>query len=251
MSSFAIGWIVFACVFGGALLGMLLRRALPDHHLSAEGKETIKLGIGLIGTMGGLVLGLMVASAKSSYDSQKTGVTQMSAKLILLDRGMAHYGAEAKDARDLLRHTVAGMLDHIWPDDRSRSAQLDPTAASAEGLYDKIQDLAPKTDSQRTLKATALSIATDIGQTRWLLFQQSGRSFPTPFLVVLVFWFSIVFVGFGLFAPPNPTVLGTLLLCALSVAGAVFLILELDRPFDGFIQISSEPLRRTLAGLGR
>jgi hypothetical protein len=251
MSSLAISSIVFACVFGGALLGMFLRRALPDHHLGGDSKDTIKLGIGLIGTMGALVLGLMVGSAKSSYDAQKGGFTQMSARVILLDRVLARYGPEAKDAREMLRASVARLIDLIWPEDHSRPAQLDPMALGAEPVYDRLQALSPKNDAQAALKTQALNVATDINQTRWLLFQQLGRSFPTAFLVVLVCWFSIIFLGFGLFAPPNPTVITTLLLCALSVSGALFLILELDRPFDGFIQISSDTLRQALANLGR
>jgi hypothetical protein len=250
MSSMAISWVVFACVFGGALLGMLLRPVLHERHLGTDSKDLVRMGMGLIATMSALVLGLLIASAKSSFDAQRSELAQMSANVILLDRVMAHYGPEMKEPRDLLRHFVTSTLDRIWPEDPSRPAQVQPTGAS-EVLYDKIQELAPKNEAQRSLQAQALKTSIDIGQTRWLLFAQKGSSIPLPFLVVLVFWLTILFASFSLFAPPNVTVICTLLVCALSVSGAIFLILELDRPFEGLIQISSDPLRSALAQLGK
>ena len=251
MSSMTISWIVFACLFGGALLGMFIRTVLPAHHLSSESKDVVKLGMGLIGTMGALLLGLLVASAKNSYDTEKSAFTQMSTKIILLDRLMAHYGPETKEARDLLRRAVIRVLDQIWPEDSSRPAQLDPMATGAEVIIDKIQALAPQNDAQRSLKGQALSIITDLTQTRWLMFEQSSSSISMPLVVVVVFWLTVLFGSFGLYAPPNATVIATLFVCALSVSGALFLILELDQPFEGMLQIPSAPLRNALAHLGK
>jgi hypothetical protein len=251
MSSFAISVLVFACVFGGALLGMFLRRTLPEHHLSAESKSTVNVGIALISTMTALVLGLLVASAASSYNAQKDELTQVSAKFAMLDRLLAHYGPETKETRDMLRSKVAGMLDQIWPHERSRGSQSAPTTLGAEALYDQIQQLSPQNDSQRFIKGEALSVAVDIGKTRWLMFEQGSVPIPTAFLVVVVFWLTVVFTSYGLYAPRNPTVMVTLFLCALSVAGAILLVLELYTPFEGLIQISSAPLRNALAQLGK
>jgi hypothetical protein len=175
----------------------------------------------------------------------------VSVNIFFLDRTMAHYGPETKEARDLLRSSVVRYLDRIWPEAGSQPAQLAPMAAEGEVLYDKIQALSPRNEAQRSLQAKALSISIDIGQARWLMFQRTSSSIPVPFLVVLVFWLTIIFVSFGLFASPNATVIAVLLLCALSVAGAIFLLLELDTPFDGLIQISSAPLRNALAHLGQ
>jgi hypothetical protein len=200
--------------------------------------------------MGALVLGLMVSSAKSSYDAQRNELLQISARVMMLDRVLANYGPETKETRELLRQGVALVIEKMWPDDAGKSAQLNPAASRNEAVYEKIQQLTPKTDSQRLMQSQATNIAFDIAQRRLLLFEQSGSSISTPFLVVLTFWLSVIFVSFGLMAPRNATVLATLLLCALAVAGAVFLILELDRPFDGSIQISSEPLRKVLAAVG-
>jgi len=250
MSPIAISAIAFACIVGGALLGMLLRRTLPEHHLSMDSKDFVKLGMGLIATMAALVLGLLIASAKNSYDVQRNEFTQISAKIVFVDRLMAHYGPETKEARELLRRSVVRALDQMWPASRSRPAQLAPGAPS-ENFSAKIHNLSPQNDDQRSLKAQVLLMSSDISQTRWLMAEQAGSSsIPTPVLAVLVFWLTIIFVSFGLFAPTNPTVVATMLVCVLSVAGAIFLILELDRPFEGLIQISSAPLREALAHLG-
>jgi hypothetical protein len=246
-----IGSIVMACVFGGALLGLVLRLILPEHHLSADSKDVIKMGMGLTATMAALVLALLIASAKNSYDTQRTELTQISANVILLDRVLARYGPETKRARELLRSYVALTLDRIWPQDRSQPVSLEPTAALGNSFYDEIGGLAPQSEAQRSFKALAEKTAFDLAQTRWLLYEQSGRSIPMPFLVLLVFWVTIIFISFGLFAPRNVTVVATLFLCALSVSGAIFLILELDRPFGGLIQISDAPLRNAVAHLGQ
>ncbi len=254
MSSLLISCIVFACIFGGTLLGMVLRTYLPEHHLSAESKDVVKLGMGLIGTMTALVLGLLIASAKNSFDTQRSGLAQLSANILLLDRVLAHYGPESKDAREMLRGSVADVLEHTWPRENPQSGQVAEkvgTEGRYEGLYEKIQELAPKNDAQRALQAQALKTGADIAQMRWLMFAQKGSSIPTPFLVVMVCWLALILASFSLFAPCNATVFSTLLVCALAVSSAVFLILELDQPFEGMIQVSSAPLRATLAQLGR
>jgi len=249
MSSIAISSIVFACVFGGALAGMYLRAVLPQHHLTAESKETVKLGMGLVATMAALVLGLLVASAKGSYDAQSTGLTDMSSRIVMLDRVLAHYGPETKQVRDTLRSSVVQSLDRVWAKNRTAS-QWVPQSANAEPLFDKIQGLSPQNDSQRSVQAQALSIAMSVGQTRWLMYEQAATSISMPLLVVLVVWLAALFVSFGLFAPRNATVLATLFVSALSVSGAILLILELYTPYHGIIKISSAPLRAALAQLG-
>jgi hypothetical protein len=254
MSSLTISSIVFACIFAGTVCGMILRGALHESHLSAESKDLVKLGMGLIGTMTALVLGLLIASAKSSFDTQRNGLAQLSGNLIFLDRTLARYGPEARDAREMLRASAADMIERTWPQENPKSEHPEPKAGTEgkyEGLYEKLQELAPKNDVQRSLQAQALKTATDIAQMRWLLFAQKGSSIPIPFLVVMVTWLTLIFASFSLFAPPKPTVVVTLLTCSLAVSSAVFLILELDQPFEGMMQISSAPLRGALAQLGR
>jgi len=252
MSAMWIGGIVFLCVFGGAALGTLLRAVLPTHHLSADSKDLVKLAMGLIATMSALVLGLLIASAKTSYDAQRAELIQLSADVIELDRVMAGYGPETRQARELLRGAVALTLERVWPGDGSlaKPAQL-ALAAGATNLYKEVQKLAPQNEGQRLLEANAVRISTEIGRTRWVLFEQRERTIPAPFMVVLVFWLTVLFVSFGLFAPPNATVMVTLFVCALSVSGAMYLILELDQPFEGLMRLSSTPLRSALGQLGQ
>jgi hypothetical protein len=254
MSSLTISCIIFACILGGTLLGMALRSLLPEGHLSAETRDLVKLGMGLIGTMTALVLGLLVASAKGSFDTQRNGLAQLSGNVVFLDRTLARYGPEAKDARETLRASVADMLQRTWPAENPQAGHTEAgggTEGRYEVVYEKIEQLSPETDSQRALQAQALKVATDMAQTRWLLFAQRGRSIPIPFLVVMASWLTLLLASFSLYAPRNLTVFITLLVCALAVSSAVFLILELDTPFSGMIQISSAPLRNALAQLGR
>jgi hypothetical protein len=176
-----IAWVVFACVFGGALLGMFFRTALPTHHLSADTKDVVKLAIALIATMGALVLSLLIASAKSAYDTRSNQLTQMSADIILLDRVLARYGPETKDARSLLRRSVAGAIERFWPASGNRPASADPTGSPVAALYDKIEELSPQSEAQRSLQGQALNMDIALGRTRLLLFERLGSSIPAPF----------------------------------------------------------------------
>jgi Protein of unknown function (DUF4239) len=251
MSPMAIGWVVFALVFASALLAMSLHNALPEHHLSADSKDVVKLGIALIATMAALVLGLLIASAKSAYDTRSNQLAEASADMIQLDRALARYGPETKEARSLLQRSVAATIERFWPAEGAKPIAIDPAASPVEALSDKIETLTPQSDAQRSMQSQALTLAADMGRTRLLLFEHLGASIPVPFLVVLVFWLCIIFASFGLFAPRNATVVTVLCVCALSVAGAIFLILELDQSFEGLLQVSSAPLRAALAQLGR
>ena len=252
MSPMSISWVVFACTFAGALLGIALRRILPERHINEDSKDAVKLGMGLIATMAALVLALLIASAKSYHDLQNTEVTELASDFILLDRALARYGPEANDARSQIPVTINHVLDQTWSKDAFRSENLDRAfGPRAELFYAEMKRLEPRTDFQRAVYAQILDIGMELSRKRSFLLEQSGGSIPTPFLVVLVFWLALIFVSFGLFAPTNSTVIGILLACALSVAAAIFLILELDRPFQGIMQISGAPLRKALIYLGK
>ena len=250
MNSIAIRLIVFVCVFGAALLGLFLHRVLPQDHLSADSKDTVRLGMGMIATMAALVLGLLVASAKSFYDAQGSALTQMSANVIALDRVLSYYGPETKEVRDLLRAAVVRQLDLMWHQDRQNPSQMDPTAGGGE-ILNKVQALSPKNDAQHALQAQALSTAFTLANERWLMFEEQTNSISLPLLGMLVFWLVIVFAGFGLFSPTNTTVVVTFLLCAVAVSGAIFLIVEMYTPFKGLIQLSDAPLRSALAYMSK
>jgi hypothetical protein len=153
MSSMAIAVIAFACAFGGAALGIFLRAALPESHWSDDSKEVIKLGTGFIGTMVALVLGLLVASATSAFNSEERGFQQLATNCIMLDRALAHYGPEAKSARERLRHSVDTILNRLWPanDPRSSGFSAPEITVANRALYDSIRDFSPRNDAQRLI----------------------------------------------------------------------------------------------------
>jgi hypothetical protein len=211
----------------------------------------VKLGMGLLGTTAALVLGLLIASAKSAFDTQNNEVKQAAADILLLDRALAQYGPETRDVRELIRRAVAFRLAVTWPEEGSGRVDTPETTGTVEGIAAKIRGLSPQNESQRWLQSQAVQLAAEVQRTRWMLFGGVGDSLQTPFLVVLVFWVTVIFASFGLFAPRNPTVIAALLLCALSIAASIFLIVEMGRPFGGLMKISSAPLRYTLAQLGQ
>jgi len=247
------GLIVFACTFGGSLLGMWLRSALPGHHLSEDSKDVVKLGMGLIATLTALVLGLVTASAKSAFDVQDAAVKNSAMSILGLDRTLARYGPETKGIREALRKTLIFRIETTWPEDSSQAVRIETpeTTATVEGIEDQIRNLSPQTDAQRAFQSRALAITSDLLDTRWSVFGAVASPIPAPFLVIVVFWLAVLFWSFGLFAPRNATVIAVLVLCALSVAASIFLILEMERPFDGIMKVSSAPLRYTLAHLGQ
>jgi hypothetical protein len=250
MNPLATSAIVLAFLVAGASCGFLLRAVLPPHHLSEQSKDTIKLAVGLVGTMVALILGLLVASAKSFFDTQSAELTQMAAQVVLLDRTLAYYGPATKRARDLLCSGTQRILERQWSQTPSNTSSLDPASVSAEALAEAIMELSPQDDMQRSLRANAISTIHDLGLTRWLMYEQTTGELPRPLLIVLVLWLSLLFLSFGLFAPPNATALTSLLLAAVSVSGAILMILEMYKPYQGLIEVSREPLRAALAHLG-
>jgi hypothetical protein len=207
--------------------------------------------MGLVATMVALVLSLLVASAKSSYDTQSSELTDVSSKAVLLDRVLAHYGPGSKQARQEVRNSVVRVLDKMGQEDRPGTSQKQPPSTGSEVLYDEIQALSPKDDSHRSMQSQALSIAVSLGQTRWLMYEQRANSVSIQLLIALIFWLTVLFVSFGLFAPRNPTVFFVLFVSALSVSGATLLILGMYTPYEGLIRLSDAPLRNALAQLGQ
>ena len=249
MSSWVLALVVFAVILGGSFGGMLLR--LPD-QLAEDSKDLVRLGTGVIGTISALVLGLLIASAKTSYDTQRSQVRELTANIILLDRVLAEYGPEANAARDALRRGITPLVDQIWREGSSgvtATTPFEPTATIEEAFH-KVRELSPQNDNQRALQSRAIQVFADLAHTRLLLFAQTDNPIPKPFLVVLVFWLTIIFASFSLFTRPNATVVAALFVFALSTSGAIFLILELGQPFSGLMRISSAPLRNALAPLG-
>jgi hypothetical protein len=245
-SSVAVSFLIFALTFTGALVGMALRRALPEEHLGQDAKDTMRLAIGLVVTMTGLVLGMLVSSAKTYYDSQKNKIAAMSTDIILLDNSLATFGPEAAQVRIEARKFVEDATDRIWPEEKWRSSQLRPKDNDRTFLME-LQLLAPKNDAQVSAKTQIESLVQSLKKSYWSMFLESEQALlPIPLLVVVTSWLVTIFISFGIFAPPNPTVVLTLIICALAVSAAIFIIMEMYSPFSGVLRISSVPVRDAL-----
>jgi hypothetical protein len=245
--------ITFICTFGGALAATFIRDALPPAHLSKESQDVVRLGIGLVATMTALLLGLVTAAARSTFDSQDAAVRNSAAAVLTLDGMLARYGPETQPTRILIRRTIAFRLHTVWGENVSSDPTLEVSEKSPpiENIETQILNLSPQTDTQRWIKTESLKLSQEVVKTRWRILNSGGGSIPIPFVVVVIFWLTVTFLSFGLYAPRNAVVITVLFVSALSVAAAVFLVLELDGPLDGMIRISSAPLRYTLDYLGQ
>ena len=246
MGPLTTSFVVFVLVFAGAPAGMALRRALPEEHFGTDAKDTVRLAIGLIVTMTGLVLGMLVSSAKTYYDSQKNVVAQMATEIVMLDGLLTVYGPEAKQTRIEVRRLVEDAVDRIWPNEKAGEFQLKPKNTGGD-VYAELQWLVPKNDTQSAVKAQITSVAMDLRKTYWLMFLESEQtSMSFPLLVVVVSWLIAIFISFGAFAPSNSTVMVTLIICAMAVSAAIFIIMEMYSPFSGMLKISPVAVRDAL-----
>jgi hypothetical protein len=247
MSPLAFSCVIFLLVLGGIFIGTAFRRALPEHHLSKETQDVVRLGAGLTATIAALVLGLLIGGAKTSFDTRSNQVKQLTANIILLDNLLAQYGPEAIPLRKLVRCVINPVVDRLWHE----NITTEPYTSSGEGekLYLALLTLKPQNEIQRSLQARAVQVANDLAQTRFLLFVETGNQMPIPFLAVLVFWLFIIFLSFSLFSDLNATALAFLCIFGLSASCAIYLILELNEPFKGLMMISDIPLRNALAPL--
>ena len=233
------------------MLGIYLRGALPDYQLSPETKDSVRVGMGLVATMTVLLLGLLVASAKGSYDDQRKEVIHLAGRLHFLDRLLGFYGPEAAEAVEVLRSLNEGLIQQLWADKEAQEAKTGQVFSLFQALYESISKLAPENDVQRAAQTEALETTAELSKTRSLLYAMGDTSIATPVLVIVILWLTTIFISFGLFSPMNWTAIVSLFIAALSVSSAIFLIMELDQPFDGVIHISDAPLRHTLNRSGR
>ena len=253
MNSLAVSSLVFVLSFGAALAAIVARRRLPEQHLSFESKDVLKIGMALIASLAALVLGMLIATAKGNYDAQENAVKELAAKIILLETVLAKYGTETKEIRGLLRKAVESTHDQLWPASSGRPADLTPgeARASLESMFDQIAALSPQTDAQRVLKTRSQDGLLDLAAARIRLYSQQDSELPVALLVVLVFWFMLLFFGYGLLTPGNATLVTMFGVCALSVCGAMFLLMEFTSPFNGIMRVSDKPVKNALLLLGQ
>jgi len=246
MIHLVIGLISFAAIFGGAVFGLVVRKRLPGHHLSSETQSVITVSVAVLGTLSALVLGLMITAANSSFSARSDEVRELSLQAIRMDRNLRRYGPEAAEPRAALRIWAIAKLQQLFPDKSKPPVASEITITMLENVQDAVLDLTPQNEQQKYLRTLCVNLSSTMIQARWALEQRMGHSTPIPFLILLIFWLTIVFASFGLFAPPNLTVIVALFLCSVAVSGGIYLIEELDNPLSGFIQIPSDSMHKAL-----
>jgi hypothetical protein len=252
LNSVAIVLAVLISTFGSSMLGIAVRRRLPSHHVADESGEVLKLVLGLVATLTALVLSLLISSAYSAYDAQSAEVRDLSVHLEQIDRALARFGPEATGQRVQLHQMIANTIARVWPKSGVRPPTFAPNTVQQQGddLFDGIVRLSPGTDLQRLAQNHAIQLLETAGGTWRLLIAQSSGSLSWPLLLVLISWLVALFFGFGLFTNYNATVAIALFVGAISVGSAIFLIVELNQPYGGWMQITSAPLQETLAHIG-
>jgi hypothetical protein len=253
MSSLTTAAIVIGCVFSGSLLGMWLSYCLPEHHRSAESRDAVKLATGMLSVLAALVLGLLIASVKNSFDNTDSEIRHFAATLILLNRTLSDYGPETAEARQMLRRYTGRALEDNWPEKGATPVRMEDVEAGGmlDGVQNVVLGLSGEDGRNAALRAEAASLVEEALKTRWLLIERAGSSIQPLFLEILIVWITLIFVSFGYNAPRNATVATTFVLSAVALAGCIFLIVEMDTPFEGLITVSSAPMRNALAHMTR
>jgi hypothetical protein len=246
-----IAFFVFAIILAGAFSGAVARRYLPQHHLTEETKSVVSISMAVVATISALVLGLLLSNANNSFSAVQGQVNSMSAQILRLDQLLRRYGSETKLAREKLREYAERKRDDLFPNNPADVVQLGDQ--STYDLLQEVEDLVlsvkPANARDQWWQAQATTLASKIGDTRFLLAQHNGRGTPQAVLLLLVFWLTLLFASFALFAPPNVVTTATLTLCALAIAGSIGMILELERGFGGLVQVSPQAMNHAVAAL--
>ena len=256
MSAWTFALVVFAAQLLGWALGRLVRRRLPPEHLDARTRDSVMLLVGMVATLSALVLGLMISTAKQSFDDDKAAVVEIAADVLLIDHALAEYGDGSKAARDVLRGFMKRAIDGVVSPDKVRDSSNAagtplPPLPELGGLQKSLLALSPVTEAQRWLQMRALTLSSELKRARVLFAERESGSIAPAFLFVLTAWLGMLYIALAIFAPSNLTSTLTAVGGALAFSAAIFLILELDTPFHGLISLSSEPLVKTLELLGR
>jgi uncharacterized membrane protein YqgA involved in biofilm formation len=234
----------------GSFVGWVIKERLPKHHLSDETKSTVTVSMAVVATFSALVLGLLISNANTAFSALGGEVTTLSAQMLRLDQLLRRYGPETGSARETLRQYAEMKTTDLFPESRADVRLDDPRAYELlQQLEDSILALKPANARDKWWLDQAMTLAGKIGDTRWLLTQQVGQGTPKAFVALLVFWLTLLFASFGLFAPRNLTSAVTLTLCAVAVAGAIGMILELEQGFGGLVHISPQPMRQAVNAL--
>lgn len=251
MNDLVTGLIAFVAIFSGALIGIFAARALPEHHLSNESRNAVTISAAIVGTLSALVIGLMISTASSSFSKRSAEVTKIAVDLVLINRMMQRYGPEADDVRAKVRAYATAKTQELFPPAGEVPQPTEATVRMLEATQDSILSLVPSDERRGWLRSQALMLSAGLLEARWLLAEEASSHIPGSFLILLIFWLTLVFASFGLFAPHHATAIVVLFLCSIAVAGGITMILELDSPYSGLVRVSADPMHNALAEIMR
>ena len=250
------------CVSAGA--GYIVKSRLPEHHRSRDSITLVQLGVSLLATFTAIVLGLLTTSVKSAYDAAYAARGTEAAAFAQLDQCLRAYGPETASIREQLQSEVGAIIARAWPDEpppsnvrypnTSHMAQMGESSALGAILQQAHRDLVALSPTDRADEM----ILNDCNQqfsgllrSRWAVIQGERPSISTPFYWVLVFWLIILFATLGLCAPPDALAIIVIALTAISITGAVYVILDLDLPYHGLFNVPSTAMRNALDDMTR
>lgn len=251
MASVAILILVFGATLAASRVGAKIARLLPQTHLTPEARHSAHVGIGMLATLLALVLGLLITSAKHSFDDRQGELLRISSTVVLLDRALVGYGEGAAPARMLLRQLFAGVHRRIKPEEgvqAKASSPMDSLNALTQ-LQHTVLHLPVNNEVERWYQARAMQLTAEIAQDRVLMVEQHHSTVPVVLVVVVSVWVILIYLGLGVFGVRNRTVNTVLDVCALAFACAIFLVIELDTPYAGMVGVSTEPLGRAAQAL--
>jgi hypothetical protein len=259
-------FVVLLLLIASAGGGMFIKSRLAERHQSRETVELVGLVITMLVTFAALVMSLLTYSVKGALDQGNTDMAAIAARIVQLDQCLRNYGPETGDIQVSLRYYTAGVIASTWPGETKPPGANYPAnvrPVSSGGMESRnlgaivnridlaIRRLEPANPFQHGLAASCLADFQGLEQARWTVIEEARSTISMPFFLVLVFWLMVIFVCFGLNAPRNWFVFVTITLCAISIASAVFVILDMDTPFTGSLTISSQPMRNAYADITR
>jgi hypothetical protein len=251
VNAIVVSAIVAACVFFGGVAGLSLGGVLPDAHRSKETQDVVRLATGMLSVLASLLLGLLIATARTSFQATDSSLRNYAAELILLDETLRDYGDAALAPRRLVRDYTQRLLERTWP---PPGAPAEPylvedrqAAVLLERVREQVRALKPADAGGSWLQDQALSEITSVMHQRWQLVEQVGPSVQPVMLGILVSWIVAIFASFGLNVPRNATVLAAFAVCALAIGSSIFLVEELDSPFEGVLRLSPAPVQAALS----
>jgi hypothetical protein len=260
MNEISISILLFALLLASCVFGLYLQSRLAERHRSRETIEAVRLVISILVTFTALVLGLLTSSVKLAFDEYGNRMKAYGVGIIELDQRMREYGETTRPERALLRSYVAAAIADTWPGETKPSGEYPVNLKrggpdNAEGeelgvllvkLDEMIRGLVPTDDFHRQIADILRTRITEMIEMRWRLIETAAPTISWPLMTLMTSWLVMIFAVFGLSSPRNRVVYATMLLCAFSISSAVFMILEFDGPLDGWIVVSSQPLRDAL-----